>query len=153
MHVRLLINQCSRHIWYLNLSNSNIIREIDSSNLNGRVDFKIEYVNKPAEYNLLHIYQTTNTAKLAEAGPNSIDFTKWNNQNSSFSLPAEQLKSGISVVVLFEKEINVARPIISLDTTQYSVQVKDSDVEREITIPFKVSNRIYAVWVWGLGWQ
>ena len=124
----------------LSLLDSNIIRNIEADKLKGRVDFKIEYVNKPAEYNLLHIYQTTNTAKLAEAGPNSIDFTKWNNQNSSFSLPAEQLKSGISVVVLFEKEINVARPIISLDTTQYSVQVKDSDVEREITIPFKVSN-------------
>ena len=124
----------------LSLLDSNIIRNIEADKLKGRVDFKIEYANKPAEYNLLHIYQTTNTAKLAEAGPNSIDFTKWNNQNSSFSLPAEQLKSGISVVVFFEKEINVARPIISLDTTQYSVQVKDSDLEKEINIPFKVSN-------------
>ena len=124
----------------LSLLDSNVIRNIEADKLKGRVDFKIEYVNKPAQYNLLNIYQTTNTAKLAEAGPNSIDFTKWNNQNSSFSLPAEQLKSGISVVVFFEKEINVDRPIISLDSTQYSVQVKDSDVEREITIPFKVSN-------------
>jgi hypothetical protein len=124
----------------LSLLDSNLIRNIGADKLKGRVDFKIEYVNKPAEYNLLHIYQTTNTAKLAEAGPNSIDFNQWTNQNSSFSLPAEQLKSGISVVVLFEKEINVDRPIISLDSTQYSVHVKDSDVEREISIPFKVSN-------------
>jgi hypothetical protein len=124
----------------LSLLDSNLIRNIGADKLKGRVDFKIEYVNKPAEYNLLHIYQTTNTAKLAEAGPNSIDFNQWTNQNSSFSLPAEQLKSGISVVVLFEKEINVDRPIISLDSSQYSVQVKDSDVEREISIPFKVSN-------------
>ena len=124
----------------LNLSNSNIIREIDSSNLNGRVDFKIEYVNKPTEYSLVNIYQTTNTAKLAEAQPDSIDFTKWNTQNSAFSLPAQQLQSGVSIVVFFEKEINVARPIISLDTTQYSVQVKDSDLEKEINIPFNTSN-------------
>jgi hypothetical protein len=124
----------------LSLADSNIIRKINSDALKGRVDFKIEYVNKPAEYSLLNIYQTTNTAKLAEAGPNSIDFNQWNNQNSSFSLPAEQLKSGISVVVLFEKEINVARPIISLDTTQYGVQVKDSDLEKEIYIPFNTSN-------------
>jgi hypothetical protein len=124
----------------LRLLDSNVIRNIESQNLNGRVDFKIDYVNKPAEYSLTNIYQTTNTAKLAEAQPDSIDFTKWNTQNSAFSLPAQQLKSGISVVVFFEKEINVARPIISLDTTQYSVQVKDSDLEKEINIPFKVSN-------------
>ena len=34
---------------------------IDSSNLNGRVDFKIEYVNKPTEYSLVNIYQTSLT--------------------------------------------------------------------------------------------
>jgi len=124
----------------LSLLDSNIIRTINKDALNGRVDFKIEYVNKPAEYNLVNIYQTTNTAKLAEASKDSVDFTNWNTQNSSFSLPAEQLKSGISIVVFFEKEINVARPIISLDTTQYNVQVKDSDLEKEISIPFKVSN-------------
>lgn len=124
----------------ITLSQSNIIRTIDKNALNGRVDFKIEYLNKPSEYGLTHIYQTTNTAKFAEAGPDSIDFTKWNTQNSAFTLPAEQLKSGVSIVVLFEKEINVARPIITLDNTQYSVQVKDSDLEKEINIPFKTSN-------------
>ena len=124
----------------LSLLDSNVIRNIESKNLNGRVDFKIEYVNKPAEYSLLNIYQTTNTAKLAEAGTDSIDFTKWNTQNSSFSLPAEQLKSGVSVVVFFEKEISVDRPSITLGTTQYSVQVKDSDLEKEVIIPFNTSN-------------
>lgn len=124
----------------LSLLDSNVIRNIESKNLNGRVDFKIEYVNKPAEYNLLNIYQTTNTAKLAEAGTDSIDFTKWNTQNSSFSLPAEQLKSGVSVVVFFEKEISVDRPSITLGTTQYNVQVKDSDLEKEVLIPFNTSN-------------
>lgn len=131
----------------LSLLDSNIIRTINKDALNGRVDFKIEYINKPTEYGLVNIYQTTNTAKLAEAPKDSIDFAKWNTQNSAFSLPAEQLKSGVSIVVFFEKEINVARPIISLDTTQYNVQVKDSDLEKEVNIPFKVSNtnnvRIY----------
>ena len=131
----------------LTLSDSNIIRTINSDALKGRVDFKIEYVNKPAQYSLVNIYQTTNTSKLEETYKNEFDFSKWNLQNSSFSLPAEQLKSGIAVVVFFEKEINVDRPIISLDTTQYSVQIKDSDLEKEIQIPFKVSNtdnvRIY----------
>ena len=124
----------------ISLADSNIIRKINSDALKGRVDFRIEYVDKPTQYSLVNIYQTTNTSKLEETYKNEYDFTKWNTQNSSFSLPAEQLKSGISVVVFFEKEINVDRPIISLDSTQYSVQVKDSDVEREVTIPFKVSN-------------
>ena len=124
----------------VSLADSNIIRKINSDNLNGRVDFQIEYVNKPSEYVLTNVYQTTNTSKLETTYKNEFDFSKWNSQNSSFSLPAEQLKSGISVVVMFEKEIQLDRPTISLDNTQYNVQVKDSDVEREISIPFKVSN-------------
>ncbi len=124
----------------VSLSDSNIIRSINSKLLNGRVDFKIEYINKPSEYVLTNIYQTTNTSKLETAYKNEFDFTKWNTQNSSFSLPAEQLKSGVSVVVMFEKEIQVDRPMISLDNTQYNVHVKDSDLEKEIQIPFKASN-------------
>ena len=124
----------------LSLSDSNIIRTINSKLLNGRVDFKIEYINKPSEYVLTNIYQTTNTSKLETAYRNEFDFSKWNTQNSSFSLPAEQLKSGVSVVVMFEKEIQVDRPIISLDNTQYGVHIKDSDLEKEVQIPFKVSN-------------
>lgn len=41
---------------------------------------------------------------------------------------------------MFEKEIKADRPIISLDTTQYGVYVKDSDLEKEVQIPFKTSN-------------
>lgn len=124
----------------LALADSNIIRSIDKSALNGRVDFQIEYANKPDAYTLLNIYQTTNTSVLETTYRNEFDFSKWNSQNSSFSLPAEQLKSGVSVVVMFEKELQVDRPIISLDTTQYSIHVKDSDLEKEVQIPFKASN-------------
>ncbi len=124
----------------LSLSDSNIIRTINSKLLSGRVDFKIEYVNKPSEYVLTNIYQTTNTSKLETAYKNEFDFSRWNTQNSSFSLPAEQLKSGVSIVVMFEKEINVDRPTIGLDNTQYTISVKDSDLEKEVQIPFKTSN-------------
>ncbi len=124
----------------ISLEDGNIIRTINSDNLKGRVDFKIEYADKPSEYTLTNIYQTTNTSKLRSEYGNEFDSSKWNSQNSSFSLPAEQLKSGVSVVVIFEKEIQVDRPIISLDTTQYGVYVKDSDLEKEVQIPFKTSN-------------
>ena len=124
----------------LALSDGNIIRTLNSNLLKGRVDFQIEYFNKPSEYNLVNIYQTTNTSKLEEAYRKELDFSRWNLQNSSFSLPAEQLKSGISIVVFFEKEIQSDRPIISLNTTQFNVSVKDSDAEKEVYIPFKASN-------------
>jgi len=124
----------------VSLADGNVIRTINGNNLDGRVDFKIDYINKPNEYNLLNIYQTSNTKLLAENKNSGFDFTKWNTQNSAFSVPAEQLKSGIAVVVFFEKVIQAARPIINLNTTQYSVQVKDSDLEREVNIPFNTAN-------------
>ncbi len=124
----------------VSLADSNIIKTIGKSALNGRVDFQIEFNNKPSEYVLTNIYQRTNTAILETAYANEYDFTKWNTQNAAFSLPAEQLQSGISVVVMFEKELQVDRPIITLDTTQYSVHIKDSDLEKEVQIPFKTSN-------------
>jgi hypothetical protein len=122
----------------LNLGDGNRLKQLPLNNLNGRVDFSIRYNNLPNDYRLTNIYQTTNTSKLI--GVDNVDFSRWNTQNSSFSLPAEQLKSGISIVTLFEKETQVAAPVISIDTLQYSVQVKDSDTEKEISIPFKVFN-------------
>ena len=129
----------------LNLGDGNVLKQLPLNNLNGRVDFSIRYNALPTDYRLTNIYQTTNTSKLI--GVDNADFSRWSTQNSSFSLPAEQLKSGISIVTLFEKETQVEAPTISIDTLQYSVQVKDSDTEKEISIPFKVSNtdnvRIY----------
>ena len=122
----------------LNLGDGNRLKQLPLNNLNGRVDFSIRYNDLPNDYRLTNIYQTTNTSKLI--GVDNVDFSRWNTQNSSFSLPAEQLKSGISIVTLFEKETQVAAPVISIDSLQYSVQVKDSDTEKEISIPFKVFN-------------
>jgi hypothetical protein len=120
----------------LNLGDGNRLNKLPLNSLNGRIDFNIRYNGLPNDYRLTDIYQTTNTAKLI--GLDNVDFSKWNQQNSAFSLPAEQLKSGISIVTLFEKETQVAAPVISIDTLQYNVQVKDSDLEKEIDIAFKV---------------
>jgi hypothetical protein len=120
----------------LNLGDGNRLKQLPLNSLNGRIDFNIRYNGLPNDYRLTDIYQTTNTAKLI--GLDNVDFSKWNQQNSAFSLPAEQLKSGISIVTLFEKETQVAAPVISIDTLQYNVQVKDSDLEKEIDIAFKV---------------
>jgi hypothetical protein len=122
----------------ISLRDGNVYQSLSEKFLNGRVDFKLEYVNKPNDYSLTHIYQKSNTNELA--GKTDYDFSTWNQQNSAFSLPAKQLSSGISIVALFEKEIQVDRPIISLDTTQYSIHVKDSDLEKEVQIPFRTSN-------------
>ncbi len=122
----------------LNLGDGNRLKQLPLNSLNGRIDFNIRYNELPNDYRLTNIYQTTNTAKLI--GLDDVDFSKWNSQNSAFSLPAEQLKSGISVVTLFEKETQVEAPVISIDTLQYNVQVKDSDLEKEVDIAFKVFN-------------
>ena len=122
----------------LNLGDGNELKQLPLKDLNGRVDFNIRYNGLPNDYRLTNIYQTTNTAKLI--GADGVDFSRWNTQNSAFSLPAEQLKSGVSIVTLFEKETQVAAPVISIDTLQYTVQVKDSDLEKEIDIAFKVFN-------------
>ncbi len=122
------------------LEDGNDIKQVPLANLNGRIDFQIRYNELPSGYTLTNIYQTTNTKALE--GISTPDYSKWNSQNSSFSLDASQLKSGISVVVLFEKEIQVARPTIYINDVykQIGVQVKESDTEREIIIPFETSN-------------
>lgn len=122
----------------ITLGDGNSIKELPLSKLDGRVDFKIEYVDKPSNYTLTNIHQTTNTSALV--GQSNFDFTKWNSQNSAFSLPAEQLKNGVSIVVLFEKEIEAPLPKIYTSTTQLNVSVKDSDLEKSIRIPFKTEN-------------
>ena len=123
----------------ISLGQSNDIRKLPLKNfVGGRVDFKVEYVNKPSNYTLTNIYQTYNTNKLV--GLTNPDFSTWNSQPSSFSVSAEQLKSGIIVVANFSKETAHASPTIQINNSQLSVTVKDSDSDKNIAIPFTVQN-------------
>ena len=120
----------------IKLVDGNSIKKLPLASLDGRVDFKIRYDTLPTNFYLTNIYQTTNTNKAS--GATTPDYSKWNTRTSSFSLPADVLKTGVTIVALFEKEIQTERPTISVDTIYKSVskQIKDSDIDGDISIPF-----------------
>lgn len=120
----------------IKLVDGNSIKKLPLASLDGRVDFKIRYDKLPANFYLTNIYQTTN--RNAASGLITPDYSKWNTRNSAFSLPADVLKTGVSIVALFEKEIQVERPSIAVDVPYKSIskQIKDSDIDSDISIPF-----------------
>jgi hypothetical protein len=64
------------------------------------------------------------------------DFSKLDKYPYAFSVPASKLKSSFVVVVDAAKEIKFAEPKVFLSQTQFSIGVKESDLEREVSIPF-----------------
>jgi hypothetical protein len=58
----------------------------------------------------------------------------------AFSVPASRLKSSFVVVVDAAKEIKFAEPKITLTQTQFNIGVKESDLEREVSIPFNTES-------------
>jgi hypothetical protein len=87
----------------------------------------------PANYKILKIYWANR--KIAET--NKTDFTKWNSSNRIVTIPAsELLTGGLAVSVVLEKGIDAKKPILSLSNTKYDFNVKDSDVDVVVNIPF-----------------
>jgi hypothetical protein len=70
----------------------------------------------------------------------SFEYDKLTKQNYAFSIPASSLGDSLVVLVKLEKIINVAEPKLILNSTQYNVFVKESDTEKELTIPFDYTN-------------
>jgi len=112
-------------------------KQLLKSNLtNGNVSLNIKG-DLPANYKILKIYWANR--KIAETYPN--DFSKWNVGNISNTLPAsELLTGGLAFSVVMEKEIGFDKPIISIPTTKYDFNVKDSDTDTKVSILFKTSN-------------
>ena len=130
----------------IDLETGNNIKQINLNSLsNSRVDFQIRYNNLPTNYTLTNIYQTANPSALV--GTTTPNYSKWNSQPSAFSVSGELLKTGISIVTLFEKEVQVERPFVGIDDAykQISVQVKESDDDKSISIPFKTQNADYVL--------
>ena len=124
----------------IKLVDGNSIKKLPLASLDGRVDFKIRYDKLPANFYLTNIYQTTNTNSAS--GLIAPDYSKWNTRNSAFSLPADVLKKGVSIVALFEKEIQTQRPTIVVDAVYNSIskQIKDSDIDSDLSIPFTANS-------------
>jgi len=87
----------------------------------------------PSNYTISKIYYTN---KLV-ATNNPTDYTKWKVGNEFIGMQAsELLTGGVAVAVILEKTINAPKPTISLNSTNYSKEIKDSDKDGIINIKF-----------------
>ena len=90
-----------------------------------------------AAYLYKNIYYASLT--IAQNSPEG-DYSKWKSVGKAFRLTGKELSSGIVVIAILEKEINAAAPVIMVSDTKYNIQVKDSDLEKEVKISFRTEN-------------
>ena len=126
----------------LDLENSNTDNKQILSSLakKSTINFYLDKTNLPANYKILKIIY----ANKPTVTNSKNDLSKWSSGSENISIPASELLSGgIAINVIIEKEINVAKPIISLNVTKYEFNVKDSDSDTEVNIAFSTSNAEY----------
>jgi hypothetical protein len=97
----------------------------------GVVNFQIKG-NLPDGIFIKNIYSGTSQ----QFGSDAVNYSRLTKQNYAFQLPASLLSAGVGVVIEAEREIKSESPIVVLNQTQYNVNVKDSDKEKSIVIPF-----------------
>ena len=68
------------------------------------------------------------------------DFSRLNKVPYAFSVPTSQLKNSLLIVVDAAKEVKFAEPKITLEKTQYTIAVKESDTEKPVAISFNTEN-------------
>jgi hypothetical protein len=68
------------------------------------------------------------------------DFTKLDKYPYSFSVPASKLKNTFVVIVDAAREVKFAEPKVTIPQTQFNIGVKESDLEREVSIPFNTES-------------
>ena len=91
----------------------------------------------PSNYKILKIFY----ANRQVAEKNSKDISKWNIGKSYIEVPAsELLTGGFAVTIVAEKQILANKPIVTIANTKYDYNVKDSDVDTLVNIPFNSSN-------------
>ena len=97
----------------------------------GVVNFEIKG-NVPDGIFIKNIYSGT----AQQFGSDSVNYDRLTKQNYAFQLPASLLNSGLGIVIEAEKEVKSEAPVVVLNQIQYNVNVKDSDTEKSIAIPF-----------------
>ena len=91
----------------------------------------------PSNYKVLKIFYANR--QIAEK--NSKDVSKWTVGDKFISVPAsELLTGGYAVSVVMQKTILAAEPTISIKDTKYNYNVKDSDLDTIVNVPFNSSN-------------
>ena len=121
-------------ILFLDGTRASIKRELSRDVLqNGIVLLKIEG-NLPDGFTFNGIYEG-NASQIKNEGRDLSALNKVN--GTVFSVPANKLFSSFAVIANFQKEIKYAEPKISLPNgNQFNVSVKDSDLEKTVSIPF-----------------
>ena len=121
----------------VDLDTGNLIRRTSKELLDtGKVNFQISG-KLPNNVSIKQVYKGF-ASRLKNKS--EIDYSVMDSVNSAFSIPASELRNGIVIVANCEKVITFAEPTIRLGETNYDVKVKDSDVEKSITIPFLTEN-------------
>jgi hypothetical protein len=117
----------------LGLGQNKIEELSDEVLLNSTVNFSVEG-NLPDGISIEQIYGGLSSQLLGG------DFSKLEKFPYAFSVPASRLKSSFVVVVDAAKEIKFAEPKVFLPQTQFNIGVKESDLEREVSIPFNTES-------------
>jgi hypothetical protein len=111
----------------------------DSFTKNGHTDFYINHGIVPKEYTIVSV---NNASKiLAQSYPN--DFTKWNSTRTIFSLPNSSLSSSPVIAIIYKKEELIPLPSITIPNDYYDIEIKESDTDKNIKIPFTTKNADY----------
>ena len=70
-----------------------------------------------------------------------LDYSKWSVGDTHIGAQASELLSGgLAVAVILEKEINAAKPSITLESTTYTKQIKESDTDSIVNIKFTTTD-------------
>ena len=64
------------------------------------------------------------------------DFSRLNKVPYAFNVPASQLRNSFLVIVDAAREVRYAEPKITLGDSKYTINVKESDTEKAVIIPF-----------------
>jgi hypothetical protein len=107
--------------------------------LNGTLNIYLENT-LPSNYSITKIYY----ANKQTVSQYPTDYSKWNKGNNFIGTQAsELLTGGVAVVVMLEKEIATAKPVVSFDLTTYDRQIKESDTDGVINIKFNQADCDY----------
>jgi hypothetical protein len=122
----------------LKLSDGSFIGILPKQTLsNAVVNLQIQG-NLPSDINITGIYSGVKSQIGEDA--NNVNYDRLVKQPYAFQIPANQLTSTLVVIIKAEKVLTITEPTIELDSTQYTLNVKESDTEKSITIPFKTNN-------------
>lgn len=112
-----------------NTDGKSILKSIAKSSV---INIFLENTLTP-NYSIKKIYYTTKQ----NATNYPLDYSKWSVGDTHIGAQAsELLNGGLAVAVILEKEINVAKPTISLEASTYTKQIKDSDSDGIVNIKF-----------------